>query len=243
MLNLSDILQSAQGGQAIQNLAAQFGLSPSQAQQAVSSLLPALSAGLKSQASDADGLGGVLDHLTDPQHQAAFQSPAAAQSDESQMAGQQALNQIVGGDSAIAAIAQRAAAATGVSPELLQQMLPQVTSIAIGGLSTAMQNHGLGGVVDHLSQMQSSGELGALFNQFTGQGAQTAQGGGGLGGMLGGLVGSFLGGRTQQADGAASSAPSSGAAQAGLGALTQLFDHGTGNSDLEQDFAQLIGKN
>ncbi len=46
MFNLSDILQSAQGGQAIDNIAQRFGLSPEQAQAAVQALIPAISAGL-----------------------------------------------------------------------------------------------------------------------------------------------------------------------------------------------------
>ncbi len=46
MFNLSEIMQSAQGGQAIPNLAKQFGLTPEQTQAAINALLPAFSVGL-----------------------------------------------------------------------------------------------------------------------------------------------------------------------------------------------------
>src|SRR4051794_9318185 len=52
MLNLFEILQNAQGGQLIANLARQFDLSQQQAQAALDAMLPAFSIGLKRQASD-----------------------------------------------------------------------------------------------------------------------------------------------------------------------------------------------
>ena len=227
MFNLSDIVQAAQGGQAIDNLAEQFGLPPGEARQAVQALLPALSAGLKNKAGDSDAMDEVLNHAADPQHQAAFQDSDAAQSDEAQMAGTRALHNIVGGEGAVAAIAQRAADVTGVSPELLQQMLPQITSIALGGVMTAMQNRGFVGGAGVPGQ--SPGGVGAASPQ------------GGLGGLIGGLVGSFLGGGSQLAGGAAQlSSPGSGLSSG----LAQMFEHGTSASpQLEQEFAQMIGKN
>src|SRR3546814_449444 len=46
MWNLSDIMQAAPGGQALMNLAQQFGLSQSETQSAVHALLPAFSLAL-----------------------------------------------------------------------------------------------------------------------------------------------------------------------------------------------------
>ena len=45
-MNLNDIIQSAQGGQGINNIAQQFGISPEQAQAAIQAMLPGLSHGL-----------------------------------------------------------------------------------------------------------------------------------------------------------------------------------------------------
>lgn len=258
MFDLNSIMQSAQGGQAIANIASQFGLAPDEAQQAVAALLPALSAGLKTNASSA--AAGLLGHISNPQHQAAFQDADAAQSDEAQMAGSQALEHIMGGQNAIAAVAQRAADETGVSPELLQQMMPQITSIVLGGLMSEAQNRGFGGVIGQLGQMARSGGLGGVLGQALGEGSAGAfsqpTGGaqvspspaagsqGGFGGLLGGIVGSFLGGGRGQTGGDAPPQTVDPAdAQSGLASLSSLFEHGTDSAPgLEQEFGQLLGK-
>ena len=46
-MNLNDIIQAAQGGQGVANLATQFGLTPDQAQAAVQALTPAFSTALQ----------------------------------------------------------------------------------------------------------------------------------------------------------------------------------------------------
>jgi hypothetical protein len=49
-MTLNDILHGAQGGQAVANLGAQFGLAPEAAEAAVQAMIPAFSAGLTSMA-------------------------------------------------------------------------------------------------------------------------------------------------------------------------------------------------
>ena len=51
-MNLNDIIQAAQGGQGVANLATQFGLTPDQAQAAVQALTPAFSTALQKVTSD-----------------------------------------------------------------------------------------------------------------------------------------------------------------------------------------------
>ena len=57
-MSLNDIIQAAQGGQAINNLASQFGLTPEQTQAAVQAMMPAFSMGLQRPRADPNGLGG-----------------------------------------------------------------------------------------------------------------------------------------------------------------------------------------
>jgi len=64
-MNLNDIIQAAQGGQGVNNLASQFGLSPEQAQAAIQAMIPAFSGGLQNAAQSPSGLGGLLSQLTD----------------------------------------------------------------------------------------------------------------------------------------------------------------------------------
>ncbi len=205
MFNLNDILNSAQGGDAVANLAQQFGLSTQQTQAAINALMPALSSGLQHNAQDHNGLGDILGHMNNEQHQAAFEDPTAAQTDETVGAGQDILGQLFGNSTAASQqIALHAAQVSGVSSSILQQMLPVIASMVMGGLMKSMQTQGLGGIIGQLTQMAGQGGLGGMLGQMLGQGGQQPQAGaapstqgGGLGGMLGNVLGGMLGGAGQ----------------------------------------------
>jgi hypothetical protein len=230
MFNLNDIVQAAQGGQGIGNLAQQFGVSPEQAQAAVKAMLPGLSQGLQNQASSG-GLGDILSHLTNPQNQSTFENPQAAQSPNAAAAGNQALGQIFGNDQITQQIAQHAAQYSGLSPAVLQQMMPVIASMVMGGLFKSASNQGLGGM---LGQLAGQGNLGSILGQVMNPGGQQTQqastGGGGMGGILGGLLGGLLGGGKQAQPGAAPAGPGGfdpATIQAGMDTLTKMFGHGT----------------
>ena len=234
-MNLDDILQSAQGGQAIDNLAARFGLSPDQARAATSALIPILSAGLQHAAQSPGGMGQVLTHLGSDQHQASYNDPAAAQTPEAEQAGADAAGSLVGGGDKLDHVTEHAAAQTGLSPDLLKQMMPQLTSIVLGGVAAQMTQNGLGGILGQLSQAASGGGggLGGLLGGLLGGGAGSAPGqasGGGFGGMLGGLAGSLLGGggAAQAAAGKAGIDPAT--VQAGMDMLGKMFGHASSSA-------------
>ena len=233
MVDLTSIMHTAQRGQAIDILADQFSLTFDQANEAVAALLPAFSAGLKNQAAGASALGQFIGHLSDEHNQAAFRNAEAAQSDEAQMAGSQALDHLFGGQRAIGAVAQRAADETGVSPELLQQMMPQIASILLGGLMIEAQRAGFAEDLRQLGQQAPAGGLGAAGSTPP-PGAAA-----GFAGVFGGLVGSLFGSRSQAAVDYAP--PATAAAQNALAALGAFFEHGSQPpSELEQDFQSLL---
>ncbi|HTJ03402.1 MAG TPA: DUF937 domain-containing protein, partial [Methylovirgula sp.] len=60
MFNLSEIINNAQGGKAVDNLAQQFGITPDQAQSAVQALIPAISGGLMQKVGQSGDLGGII---------------------------------------------------------------------------------------------------------------------------------------------------------------------------------------
>lgn len=219
-MNLSDILQSAQGGQGINNLAQQFGISPEQAQAAINAMLPGLSQGLQNQAATPGGLGNILGHLADPQHQQAYANAGAAQAPGAAQAGGNVLNQILGGNIA-QQLAQHAAQSTGLSPAVLQQMMPVIASMVMGGLFHSANSQGLGGM---LGQLAGQGNLGAVLGQVMGAASGQQQPGGGLGGMLGGLLGGLFGGAAGGAKLPGGLDPAT--VQAGLSTLTNMLGHG-----------------
>ena len=192
MFNLSEIIQNAQGGQAVGNLANQFGISEPDAQRAISALIPALSQGMLAKASSTGGLGDLLGGLTHPDHQASFSDPDAAAANAG--AGNATVGNIFGSNSIVGQVLERASAASGVSPDLLRQMLPVVATIVMGGLAKSMGNQGFGGLLGQLASAAGGGGLGSILGQFMGGGAQSgaaqpsaapAGGTGGWGGIAG----------------------------------------------------------
>ena len=203
-MNLNDIIQAAQSGQGVNNLASRFGIPPDQAQAAVQALMPAFSSALQKATADPNSLAGVVSHLASGVHQGSFtgSDPSASAAN-----GGAALSQIFGSSQIASQIANRAAGATGVDPATVQQMMPAVASMLMGGLAHSLNAQGFGGVL---------GQLPAAAAQPADTSAQ-GQGGGLLGGVLG-MLGGLLGGQSGQGQ--------SALAQAGLSALTNMLEAG-----------------
>ena len=250
MFNLNDIIQNAQGGQAIGNLAQQFGLSPAQAQAAVSSLLPGLSMGINTAAQSPGGLGGILGQLFNGANADAFNNPNVAASAGAQSGGD-ILGQLFGGGNVLSQMTQQASQVSGVNANTLSQMLPALVSMIMGGLFHSMNNQGMGGILGQLAGAVLRGGQGG------GLGGGQPQAGGGMGG-LGDILGQVFGGaRAQQAapggfnpgslfPGGQQPGLQGQAIQLGLDTLSKMFQHGTQiqqqhQTGLQDIFAQMLG--
>lgn len=205
MSYLDEILQSAQGGQLVSNLAQRFGLSDEQMDRAIKALSPALEVGLSNAAEQPLLFEKLLSDIASPLRAAAFDDPGAAQDADSLAQSRQLLEDLFGSPAAAGQVVQVAARESGLRPDILSQLLPVLVSVLIGGLFKNVSNRGLGGV---LGQLVSSGALGSILEQMLGGGRASqpepapmptprggATGGGGLlGGLLGSILGSLLGG-------------------------------------------------
>jgi hypothetical protein len=215
-MNLNEIMQAAQGGQGINNLAAQFGLTPEQTQAAVQAAMPAFSQGLQRLGQDPNALGGVLNHIASDTHQGSFADPSQATAIGGS-AGGDVLGQIFGSPQVTSQISQRISQASGVSPQVIQDMMPVIASILMGGLSHSMHSQGFGGVLGQLANaITAPGGLGSVLGGGAGQSGQ----GGGLGGLIGGVLGGLLGGGQGGAN------PQASQMQEGLNKLTNMFESG-----------------
>ena len=222
-MNLNDIIQAAQGGQGVNNLASQFGLTPEQTQAAIQAMIPAFSTGLQRTAQDPTGLGGILSQMTSGVHQGSFTDPS--QTANAAGPGGGVLGQIFGSPQITSQISQQASQMSGINPQLIQQMMPIVASMIMGGLAHTMNNQGMGGILGQLAGAASSaGGLGSTVNP-----AGAAPAGGGLfGGLLGNVLSNFFGG------GAGGANPQSAALQAGLNTLSSMFQAGVQVSQTHQ---------
>lgn len=152
------------GGQnsaAVQQLAAQFGLRPEQAQAAMSVLLPLVTAGVQREA-QTKGTDGLAAALAKGQHEKYLSEPAALADPATVTDGNAILGHIFGSKDVSRQVATNAAQKTGIDPALLKKMLPVVAAIAMGAI--------------------------ARRSKSAGPAAGAGAGAGGLGGILGSLL-------------------------------------------------------
>lgn len=185
MNQLQELLAQAQQGQVIDNLARSYGISPQEAQQAVDALLPAFTVGLERSTSTPEGLAGLVGAMARNPYSQAFDDPEAAPGGALQAQGTDALAAMFGSPDVSRAVAAHASSETGLSSSLLQQMLPAIAALVLGGLMKG----GGGGLGDLLG-----GLLGGRAPGGPSSGAATGEGGGLGGGGLGDLLGGILGG-------------------------------------------------
>lgn len=211
MAGLLDLLAGPQAQPAKQQLGQQFGLSDDMTQQAMSALIPALAAGLKSNAGKQGGVEALLGALSKGSHSRYLDDPGLLGRPETRDEGNGILGHLLGSKDVSRAVASRAAEKTGLGDDLLKQMLPVVATMVMGSLAKKSEEP------DTLSQL--AGLLGG------GQPQQRQQSGG-LGGLLGGLFG---GGQQKQP-----------AQSDGLGMLGALFDADRDGSAMDDIFQMVL---
>ncbi|MDI6028731.1 DUF937 domain-containing protein [Corticibacterium sp. UT-5YL-CI-8] len=180
MLPLYDMLANAQNGAGMEALARQFNLSQQQTQAAVQALLPAFSQGLKRNAADPYGVSSFMNALANGQHAQYFEDVSRAYSPQGVNEGNGILGHLFGSKDLSRAIAGQAAQATGIGRTILQQMLPVIASMIMGGMfkqstnqlqpDSGMANNPFGQIFE---QMMRQGGMGGAQPQQR-QAPQTA---------------------------------------------------------------------
>ncbi|MCB1384494.1 MAG: DUF937 domain-containing protein [Nitratireductor sp.] len=154
-----------------EQMAQQFGVQAEQAQKAIEALMPAFSEGLKRNMASPQGLMETLQALASGNHARYMQNPMEAFSAGGMQEGNAILGHLFGSKELSRAVAQQAEAASGLSQNILKQMLPALAPMIMGGLFQQMtgqnrqpqqQQHaasGLGGNIfgEILEQMMRNG--------------------------------------------------------------------------------------
>lgn len=232
-MNMLEMLMQAQGGNALGGMAKQLGISPDQAQSVLGAVLPAIASGFKQQASSADGLSGLVNAIRATNYEQVYEQGASAE--EMTQMGNDVLGQIFGSKDVSRGVAQHAAEQSGVSADIIKQMLPMIASVVMGGLQRRESTTpGMGDMLGQLvqgamagGQPQAGGGLGGLLGGLLGGGGQ-AQAGGALGGLLGGLLGG------------AARAPQQ--PQGGIGGLLNGMLDADGNGSAADDLLRMLMK-
>jgi hypothetical protein len=139
MDTLFDLLKTAQGGQALDNLARQFELTQQQVLAATQALLPAFSVGLKRQVENARTAPALPDFfgLSGMPDVDAFHNAAQAFTRQAMEQGQQIMAALFGSPEMIRALSQFASVQSGVASPVISAMMPAMASILVGGLAQA----------------------------------------------------------------------------------------------------------
>lgn len=220
--NLLQSILQANNGQAVEQMAARFGLDRGQTEQAMREMLPALSTGMKRQAQDGDGLRALAAAVERDGHDRYLDNPDLIRDEQAQVEGNGILGHLFGSKDASRAVAARASERTGLGDGLLKQMLPVLASVAMGAVAKNMR--GAGG-----DSSGGGGLLGEVLSGALGGGA--GGGGGGLGGLLGGLMGG----------GAAAGGQQSGGGLGDLGELARMFDADDDGSSADDLLGSFFG--
>lgn len=180
-MNILEAIVGAQGGGAVSQLAAQFGLKPEQATSAVSALIPALKAGLQRNTSSETGLAELAAALGKGTHQQYLDDPSSLTRPETTADGNAILGHLLGSKDVSRQVAARASQQTGIDPSILKKMLPLVAALAMGGLSRRASAAGgpaagAGGLASMLGPMLDRDQDGSMMDDVAGM----------LGGLFGG---------------------------------------------------------
>lgn len=165
---LQQILQAG-GGTAVDMIAGKFGISPSQSRAAIEALGPMISGGFKAQAQQQGGIEAILGNVLNQGHANIGANPEELARPGTTSMGNEILGAIFGSKDVSRQVATQAAGQTGLSPDLLKQILPVIATMAAGSLANNAQSGGLGNIL--------GGQIGNILNN-----------GGAASGALGGLA-------------------------------------------------------
>ena len=134
-MNILESVLNAQGGAAARQAGESLGLTSDQTASALSALVPALAAGLHSNATQPGGLEALLGALTSGGHQRYLEDPSSLTSQDTVADGNAILGHILGSKDASRALADHGAAQTGLGPDVLKKLLPLAATMVMGTLA------------------------------------------------------------------------------------------------------------
>jgi hypothetical protein len=161
-MNILDSILNHRDGAAVQQLAQQFGIGNDEAASALSALVPQLASGLQQNLQQPNGLQSLLGALASGQHGQYLNDPTRLGDTSTMAEGAGILGHILGGQDAAHSVATNAAAETGLSPDLLKQMLPLAATLVMGAVAHQASSAG----VAQANTSSSAGMMGAVASML-----------------------------------------------------------------------------
>ena len=157
-MNILDAIVNASDGAAARQAGAQVGLDPNQTNAALAALVPALAAGFQRNMQSQGGLESLLSALSSGNHGQYVDDPGSLTDRAAVADGNGILGHLLGSKDVSREVASRAAAQTGISPEVLKQLLPLAATLMMGAFAKQSRGAspltaGLGGAGGGLASM------------------------------------------------------------------------------------------
>lgn len=175
-MSIMKLLQQAQGGQGISQLAAQLGLDEAKANQLTGMLAPVIGSAAKQRA-ESGGLDSVLGALRGEDQAPMFEDATVAASAAGQQQGLAFLESLMGGQQDAQGLAAEAASRVGVDQSTVAQFLPAIAAMVQGGLQKQMPDSSIDGMMQAFSGGSQGGGLMDMVGGWLGGGKAGAQGG------------------------------------------------------------------
>jgi hypothetical protein len=167
-MKLLDVIVNAQGSP-VQQMARNYGVNEQTVTDVIGQFIPALTNGMKRNI-DAGGLDGLMAALNNGGHDRYLDEPGAMQQNEAVVDGNNILGHLLGDKSVSRELASRTSQQTGVSSDLLKQMLPGVAGLVMGAMKKRTQEQGMSG----LSQSSPASAMGSLMSLLDADGDGSA---------------------------------------------------------------------
>lgn len=196
-MNLTQLLMTREN---VDRISQQFDLTEQQAVDAMQSLIPAFSEGLKRKTATQQGTAGLIQALATGGHARYVDNPDLAMQPEGISEGNAILGHLFGNKDVSRAVSDRASAASGLSGSLMKNLLPVIAPMVLGAIfkgSTNNRGGDAGGALGNaLSGAAGGGLLGTILEGLVGGAASGARptrrrrrSGGGLEDLLGQVLG------------------------------------------------------
>ena len=179
-MSLLKMLQGAQGGQGLGELARQLGMDQDQVNGLADMLAPAIGSAAKKR-TEQGGLEALLGQLQGEAQGGLYDDAARACAPEARHQGEDFLDKLLGSREATHQLASEAAGRSGVPQDQVEQFLPAMAAMLQGGMQRQMPDSSIQGLLSSLGggtgQHQPGGIMAMLSGMLSSQGAGGAGGG------------------------------------------------------------------
>lgn len=151
-MQVLDIIESAQSGEAMANLARQFGITEEQARAAAKAVLPELAHAIERNTLSRGGLADLVHALGQGHHEAILEAPQYWRDPRVAADGEAVATHILGSEARVDALSARAARFSGLGEGVIRMLLPILAQMLMGAIS----RYAKGGLGDILSKLPGS---------------------------------------------------------------------------------------